>query len=250
MAWDGLRVLAVIPARGGSRGVPRKNLRQVGGLSLIARAARLASGLAWIDRVVISTDDEAMASEAVAHGASAPFRRPADLSGDEASSVDAWRHAWLESERLDEARYDLSLLLEPTSPLRRVRDLERTVSALLAGDHRAAATVSRAPGHFTPHKSLLITDRGTLAFFLSDGERYTLRQRIPPIFYRNGLCYAARRETVVDARRIVEEDCVAVPVDRPVINIDEEVDLGFAEYLLSREASIDETSSKARRHPS
>ena len=119
MAWQGRKVLAVVPARGGSKGIPRKNLCKVGGMSLIAHAARTARALDWIDRAVLSTDDEEMADEGRRHGLEVPFLRPAELASDTASGVDVWRHAWLESERHYGCRFDLSVLLQPTTPLRR-----------------------------------------------------------------------------------------------------------------------------------
>ena len=95
MAYAGLSVLAVVPARGGSKSIPRKNLQKVGGVSLVGRAAHVARSLDWIDAAVISTDDDEITAEAVLRGLDAPFVRPADLSGDKATSVNMWRHAWL-----------------------------------------------------------------------------------------------------------------------------------------------------------
>ena len=235
MTWHGETVLAVIPARGGSKGIPRKNLAVIAGLSLIARAARLATCIPWIDRVVISTDDDAMAEEAEAHGAAAPFRRPAELAGDMARVEDAWRHAWLECERIDDCGYHLSLLLDPTSPMRVAEDLDRTIEALTKSGFQAAATVSPMPAHFTPHKSLTLGEGSQIGFFHPEGHRFKTRQLIPPLFHRNGVCYAARRKTLVEERRIVEEECVGVIVDRPIVNIDSKIDIDFAEFLMTRQ---------------
>ena len=102
MTWPArggdLSVLAVVPARGGSKGVPRKNLQLVGGVSLVGRAAQLAISLPWIDHTVVSTDDAEIGGEAICHGAAAPFLRPPELASDEARSEDVWRHAWLAAE--------------------------------------------------------------------------------------------------------------------------------------------------------
>lgn len=237
MAYQGLSVLVVVPARGGSKSIPRKNIRRVGGISLVARAAAVAGALSWADRALLSTDDEEIAREGLAHGLDVPFMRPESLSGDLASSVDMWRHAWLAAEDHYGIGFDLSILLEPTSPLRRVEDVERTVAALIEGGHRAAATVSEAPAHFTPHKCLLVDGQGRIGFFLKDGAQFSTRQNIPDTFYyRNGVCYAVTRETVVERGRIIEEDCAAVVIDRPLVNIDEPFDLELADFLLQREA--------------
>ncbi len=236
MAWNGSRVLAVVPARGGSKGIPGKNLREVGGRSLVARCGDLCLALPWLDRAVLSTDDDAIAAAGIAAGLDVPFRRPPELAGDGALSVDMWRHAWLQCERID-GRYDLSILLEPTSPLRQPADIEATVSALVDSHAAAAATVSVVPGHYTPHKTLVVDAQGRVGFFLADGARHTLRQSIPRFHHRNGICYAVRRDTLIERRHIIEEDCVAVVIDRPVINIDEPLDLELAEFLLARRPS-------------
>jgi len=133
MTWNSLSVLAVVPARGGSKGIPDKNLRKVGGWSLIEHSARTAAALSWIDRTVLSTDDEKIAEEGRRCGLEVPFLRPAALAGDLSPTVEAWRHAWLESEEHFGRRFDISLLLQPTTPLRRPEDVERTVRVMVEG---------------------------------------------------------------------------------------------------------------------
>ena len=236
MPWQGLKVLAVVPARGGSKSIPGKNLALVGGLSLVARTAGITNQLDWLDAAVLSTDDAEIADEGRDHGLDVPFVRPAELAGDASTSVDMWRHAWLTSEEHFKTRFDVSLLLEPTSPLREPRDVEATLSALVTGRHRAAATVSRAPAHFTPHKCLTVDDKGRVGYFLEEGAQHSLRQTIPPYFFRNGLCYAVCRDTLVEDRHILEDDCVAVIVERPIVNIDDPYELELADWLLSRGA--------------
>lgn len=235
MTWRGLSMLAVVPARGGSKGIPGKNLRLVRGLSLVAHAARFVQLLPWLDAAVLSTDNDAIASEGEAYGLRVPFRRPPELAGDDAASEDVWRYTWRECERLDSRRYDISILLEPTSPLRRVEDIERAIEAMVKGGHKAAATVSRAPGHFTPEKCLTIDDTGHIHFYHPEGARYSHRQAVSPYYFRNGICYAMAREVLLDAGHILEDKCAAVVIDRPVVNIDDPFDLELAEFLLARE---------------
>lgn len=236
MAYAGHSVFAVVPARGGSKSIPRKNLCRVGGVSLVARAAHIARSLTWIDYALLSTDDEQIAREGQRHNLAVPFMRPARLATDQSTSVDMWRHAWLEAERCCDRSLDVSVLLEPTSPLRRCEDVERTVAALLSGDYLAAATVSPAPAHFTPHKCLTVDDDGVIGFYRADGARYSLRQKIPAYYFRNGICYAARRETIVERGQILEAHCIAVIIERPIVNIDEPFDLELAQFLVERES--------------
>jgi len=232
MSFGGELVLAVIPARGGSVGIPRKNLTRIGGSSLVGLATALAVELDWIDAVVVSTDDDEIRDEAVRYGAAAPFRRPDALSGAKSSSIDTWCHAWIESETAYNKKFGISVLLEPTSPMRRAEDLVRTVDKLMKTGASSAATVSRTPAHFTPQKTLTIGADGTINFFFPDGHQYALRQVIPAYYHRNGLCYAVRRNTLLTGGTIIENDCQPIIVDRPVVNIDETIDLKFAAFLM------------------
>ncbi len=238
MAYKGFSVLAVIPARGGSKSIPRKNLRMVGGISLVGRAAQIANSLSWVDKAILSTDDQEIKEEGLIRGLEVPFMRPESLAGDLSSSVDMWRHAWVTAEEHYNMRFDISILLEPTSPLRRPEDVEKTVAALLEGDQLAAATISKAPAHFTPHKCLTVDARGDVGFYLKDGALYSIRQKIPTYYFRNGVCYAVKRETVVDRGQILEERCAAVVIQRPLVNIDEPFDLELTEFLLSKQQQI------------
>ncbi|MEJ2286683.1 MAG: acylneuraminate cytidylyltransferase family protein [Desulfobacterales bacterium] len=147
MSYKGSNILAVIPARGGSKGIPRKNLCKVGGISLVGHAVTAARSLDWIDRTIVSTDDEQIAAEGRKYGAAVPFMRPAELASDQARSTDMWQQAWLASEDHFKETYDISILLEPTSPLRRPQDILDTVDTLIESGCDAAATFSRAPAH-------------------------------------------------------------------------------------------------------
>jgi len=236
MTWNGLSVLAVVPARGGSKGIPDKNLRKVRGQSLVGHTARTAAALGWIDHTVLSTDDERIAEEARSCGLDVPFLRPAELAGDLSPTVDAWRHAWLESETHYGEHFDISVLLQPTTPLRRPEDVERTVREMVEGGHRAAATVSRVPGHYVPEKIVQLDDGGCLTFCTEQGARHSARQAIPDYYFRNGICYAATRDTVMSGKQIAERDCVGVVIDEPIANIDDPIELEWAEFLAQRAA--------------
>ncbi len=236
MAYRDHTVLAVVPARGGSKSIPRKNLCTVGGRSLVARAGDVAAALPWLDAALISTDDREIGEAARDAGLDFPFLRPDELAGDRAGSAEMWRHAWLAAEAHYGRRFDLSVLLEPTSPLRRPEDVTATVDLLLDSGARAAATVSPTPAHFTPHKTLTRDGDGRIGFYLATGARHALRQSIPDYYHRNGVCYALRRATLVDDGHIIEEDCAALVIERPLVNIDEPFELELAEWLLDRAA--------------
>lgn len=226
-----LRVLAVVPARSGSKGVPRKNIAKINGVSLIARAGRVARLCGWIDAAILSTDDAAFAEEGRRAGLEAPFLRPSDISGDAATGVAVWAHAWEEAERAHGARYDISVYLQPTSPFRTPDHVRDTVMRMLEGGFQAATTVSPVPGHYAPQKTLLMDENGTLRFLTDDGAQHSNRQTVMRSWTRNGLVYAARRAHVVERGLICEEACGAVIVNGYVANIDEPEDLTIARLL-------------------
>jgi CMP-N,N'-diacetyllegionaminic acid synthase len=234
---DGESVLAIVPARSGSKGIPNKNMALVGGLSLIARAGEVLSSIPWIDRRVISTDSPLYAEEAQAHGLEFPFLRPASLSGDSAGALETIVHALESCERLDQRTYGLIILAEPTSPLREPSDIERTVSTVLTTRADSAITVSRIDSKFHPDKLFAIVE-GLLKFFTPRGATVTQRQRLEPLYSRNGLCYCFRRETLLNKRTLITENTVPVLTTRPVANIDETIDLLWAEFLLNQSGKI------------
>lgn len=234
MSIENNKILAVIPARGGSKAIPNKNLCKLSGRSLVGRACMVAKSIDWIDQTIVSTDSKAIRDEALKFGAEAPFLRPEHLASDKANSIDMWIHALQSAEQFYQMQFDITLLLEPTSPLRTISDIKKTVEILLNGG-AAAATVSPTPAHFTPHKTLTIEDGGIIGFYLKEGPAFSIRQDIPKYYHRNGICYALRRETLLENNTIIEENCAAVIIDRPIVNIDEPFELELAEWLLSRQ---------------
>ena len=233
MSLDNKNILAVIPARGGSKGIPRKNLREICGKSLIKHAIDCITQLQWIDAVILSTEDDEIALHGKALGIEIPCMRPKELATDKAKSIDAWIHAWLASEQYFNKTFELSVLLEPTSPMRTPQDIQDAVNMLIAEQVNSVATVSKTPGHYTPHKTLQITNDGTINSYLPGGLKNSIRQEIPDYFHRNGICYAVTRKSLIDNHNLMEENCRALIISRPVVNIDEEHDIQFAEYLLT-----------------
>jgi len=228
LAFQGLRVLAVVPARGGSKGIARKNLVCVGERSLIGHCARTVEELGWVDRAVISSDDEAMVAEGVRCGLEAPFRRPGSLASDDATADEAWHHAWQACERAFGEQFDVGLWLQPTTPLRAAPDVERTVRTMVEGGFDSAATISPIPAHLRPERAMTLSSDGALDFYCEEGPAHANRQSIPVTWYRNGVCYAALRKTVVESGRVIGEKSAGVPVEGTVVSIDEPIDLELA----------------------
>ena len=232
MTINNLRVLAVVPARGGSKGIVRKNMRKICGKTLIEHTVDCIKQLDWLDESVLSTEDSEIADHGKSLGLTIPCMRPAELAGDYSNSIDTWKHAWLTSEEHFEKTFDISVLLQPTSPMRRSKDIKDSVDLLIDKNANSVATVSKTPADFTPHKTLSVSQNGTLSPFLSDGLKYSIRQNIPDLYHRNGICYAVTRESLIDHNNLMENSCYPLLIDRFVVNIDEEIDIKIAEHLL------------------
>jgi CMP-N,N'-diacetyllegionaminic acid synthase len=233
MSWDGHRVLALVPARSGSKGIPDKNIQMLGDRSLIAWTGDALANAAFVDARVISTDSEAYAEEGRIHGLDAPFLRPQELSGDAAGIVETAQHAVTEVEQRSGTRFDVILIVEPTSPFREARDLQACTSLLVTSRADSVITVSPLDEKFHPLKVLTMQHQ-TIGYFDSRGGRIIRRQQLDPLYFRNGICYAVSRECLFGKSRIIAEQTLGLVIDRPVVNIDSPLDLEWARFLLRR----------------
>jgi CMP-N,N'-diacetyllegionaminic acid synthase len=234
----GRRVLAVVPARGGSKGLPRKNLREIDGIPLVGHAGRCASAVTEIDRAVVSTDDEEIVAAAERFGLDAPFRRPAPLSGDRIGDFEVLEHALAAVEELDAVTYDLVVMLQPTSPSRRPEQVRAALEMTVAGGWDSVWTVSPTDPKYHPDKQLRVTDGQHLEHLTERGRSIIARQQLSTLYHRNGIAYVLTRSCLVDQRTILGARAGALVIDEPVANIDTELDLAWAAFLLGRDATI------------
>ena len=228
--------LAVVPARGGSKGIPLKNLRKVGGKPLVARVGDVLRELPWVDRAVVSTDHEEIARIAEAAGIAAPFRRPESLSGDQVGDIDVLLHALQSMEKLDGKRYDIVVMLQPTSPLRRSEDVTSAVRKLVEEEFDAVWTVSETDSKAHPLKQLVISKSG-LDYYDPAGANIIARQQLAPVYHRNGVAYALTRDCLVEQGSIKGARTGALVLQGIQANIDTAFDLLLAEFLLSQEGA-------------
>lgn len=189
-------VLAVIPARGGSKGLPAKNIRTFAGLPLIAHSIRLARLCPEVDRCIVSTDSEEIAAVAREHGGDVPFLRPAELAEDTTPMWPVLQHALREMEALDGRRFETVLLLQPTSPGRIPEDVAHAV-ATLESNSRAVGVVAVSKPHFNPRWTCVEECDGFMAQSFPDKKVYVRRQEVPPTYRINGLLYLWRRDHVL-----------------------------------------------------
>lgn len=234
------KVLCVVPARGGSKGIPNKNLKKIGGKSLIEHAYEVIMELEPFFRVypVLSTDSIDIEAEGRKIGFMIPFLRPECLADDQANSTDVWRHAWVETERVIGESFEYSLLLEPTSPMRHSKDLLGVLEQLIRSNKESVVTVSKTPAHFTPEKTLIIKNGKTLRQYLGlEGNFYSNRHNISTSYYhRNGVCYGARKKFLFQSDDLVTKAWPYI-IHNEVVNIDSQKDLEYARYLMRKKNS-------------
>jgi CMP-N,N'-diacetyllegionaminic acid synthase len=229
---DGRKVLAVVPARGGSKGVPLKNIRPVNGVPLIAMAGSVIADVPEIDRAVVSTDHVEIAKTAEAAGIVAPFMRPPELSGDIVADWDVLVHALKEMERIDGIRYDVVLMLQPTSPLRKPSHIREVLRMLVADGLDSVWTVTETDVKFHPLKQLKI-ENGRMDYFDPRGSGIIARQQLGKVYHRNGIAYAITRQCLIEQGKIKGEKAGAVVITDPVVNIDTIRDFEDLERLLA-----------------
>jgi CMP-N,N'-diacetyllegionaminic acid synthase len=223
-------VLAIIPARGGSKGLPRKNVLDLAGKPLIAWTIGAALQAKCISRVIVSTDDDEIAQAALAAGADVPFRRPAGLSSDTATSLDAVLHG-LDS--LPET-YDYVVLLQPTSPLRTAAHIDAAFDLLRA--HDAPSCVSVCEVSKSPYLMVQFGADARITPVLSlDGKR-NRRQDLPPTYELNGAIYITTPAALRAARSFVTEATLGLIMPRALsTDIDTAADLHTVQTYLSED---------------
>ncbi|HHF2857171.1 TPA: cytidylyltransferase domain-containing protein [Vibrio diabolicus] len=221
------KVIAVIPARGGSKRLPGKNIRQLGDKPLIAWSIEAAKTSKYIDRVIISTDCEDIANIAQLYGGDVPFLRPQELSGDTASSNGVILHAL---EHIDES-FDYVVLLQPTSPLRKAEDIDILLESF---DEKTEGVVSVCPCEHSPLWANTLPDDMTMGNFFPESVIGKRSQDLPDYYRLNGSIYAFKVDSFVENNGIFYSDKVKaynMPVERSV-DIDTIVDFHIAEVLL------------------
>lgn len=200
-----MSVLALVPARGGSKGIPGKNIRPLAGRTLLEYVALAVSASQAIDRAVLSTDDPQIAAEGRRVGLEVPFLRPAELAADETPMLPVVEHA---VHALAEQGWspEIIVLLQPTSPLRRPAHIRAAVEALRTSGADSVVTVVELPRHLSPDYVMRIED-GRLVPFLPEGARVTRRQDARPAVVRDGTVYAFWRRTLEGMGSIYGRTC-------------------------------------------
>lgn len=228
-----MRVLGLIPARGGSKGIPRKNIRPLAGKPLIAWTIEAARQSRLLTRVILSTEDEEIAAVGRAWGVDVPFLRPVELAQDDTPTLPVVLHALKNCEKGGEI-FDAVCLLQPTAPLRRPEWIDGCIERLASSDAEAVVTVCRIPDEYHPQWAIRKDTEGWLHFW-SEGAIPPRRQELPPVFHREGSVYVTRRRVLVEEGSLYGKKLAGFEVAREeTVNLDTEEDWRRAEAMLAQ----------------
>ena len=245
-------ILALIPARGGSKGIPRKNVMLVAGQPLVAHSIAQARASQRVTRVIVSTDDEEIAAVARRFGAEVPFVRPVAYAADLSPDIDVFRHAlrWLEEH--ESYRPELVVHLRPTGPARRVELIDRAVD-LLAAHPNADALRSVSVAQQTPYKMWRITDDGVLQPVLrmagTPDCQSLPRQRLPVAYWQNGYVDVLRPRAVLEKHSMWGDCAIPFVIDEPLLELDYPENIPVVEAALERLHAGTILESAPLRHP-
>ena len=228
----GKKILAIIPARGGSKRLPRKNIIDLNGKPLIAWSIEAGLNSKYGDRVIVSTDDIEIAKISEKWGADIPFIRPKELATDIATTVDVIMHALINVEGGKEV-YDYIMLLQPTSPLRTSEHVSNTIKMLVNGDWDAVWTVSETDSKSHPLKQLNVNNN-RLDYYDDNGKNIVARQQLSTVYHKNGIAYAITRDCILHKKSIKGNKTGAYIIHGNHISIDTEWDLSLVEFILSK----------------
>lgn len=234
-------VLAVVPARGGSKSIEKKNIVDLAGRPLVEYTFDAAVDSSTIDRTVLSTDDDEIAS--VGHeydGVEVPFMRPDELAQDDSPTIPVIQHAVRYLREEEEYDPDIVLILQPTSPLRRATDIDEAIETLREHDADSVVSVIEVPHEYNPY-SVMEVEGGELVHFCEEGGQYNRRQDKPTFYARNGAAvYAITTRTLMEESSLYGDHCRPYLMERRrSVDIDDHFDLEIAEMVLQDDPPSD-----------
>jgi CMP-N,N'-diacetyllegionaminic acid synthase len=233
-----MNILSVIPARGGSKGIPKKNIVKINDKPLIEYTIKAALGVSYLTDIVVSTDDQEIANIASELGASVPFIRPKNLANDRALTAPVVRHAIDFMENLNGMQYDAILLLQPTSPFRKSKHIIKAIEIFETNNYDSLVSIVNVDGYHPFRMKRLVEDK--LINFIDQGFwDMRPRQSLPKVYIRNGSIYLCTRDVIVNEGELIGKNCYGMEMNEfESINIDSKIDLMVAESIL-REGLID-----------
>ena len=204
----GKKILAIVPARGGSKGVYKKNLRKIMGISLVGIAGKILNSIPEIDYKLVSTDSKEIALEAINYGLEAPFTRPPELSGDRVGDIPVLKHALNWYQKNQDEDIDVILMIQPTSPMRKINHINECLNKLILGKFDSVITISKTNLKYHPYKQLTTNKKNLIWFDESIGDKIITRQDLSPTYHKNGACYA------IDSSFLLNSNKEATPIGK------------------------------------
>jgi CMP-N,N'-diacetyllegionaminic acid synthase len=229
---EGKTVLAIIPARGGSKGVPRKNIRDLCGKPLIAWTVEEAKKSKYIDRLILSSEDDEIIAAAKKWGCEVPFVRPQEFAQDDTPGIEPVIHA---IDALSN-KYDYIILLQVTSPLRQVEDIDGCIEFCIQSN--AKSCVSMTEAEQSPYWMYHINENNSISSVMLDDKVYKRRQDLPKVYVLNGAIYIAECKWLKGNRDFCSNQTIGyVMSEERSTDIDNEIDLEFTTFLLNKKLS-------------
>lgn len=234
--YQNKKILGLILARGGSKSIPKKNIKLLGGKPLIAHTVVKAQAAKYIDRLILSTDDEEIAEVAKTYGCEVPFMRPAELAQDQTPDHPVFVHAleWLDKN--ENWKPDFIVHLRPTHPFRKTADIDKAIEMLVADPEADSVwTVAKPP--VTPYKMFQAGEKFLKPTLTIAGEKETFnwpRQKLPVAYNHYGQVDVARYETIMDKKSMCGENIAPLFLEGEVFDIDSIMDWEFAEFMISK----------------
>ncbi len=228
-----MRLLGLVPARGGSKGIPHKNIRPLAGKPLLQYTAEAALQVAALARVILSTDDPEIAALGKACGLDVPFLRPAELAADNTPTLAVIQHVlrWLEE---NGDIYDAVCLLQPTNPFRTAATIEACIQLFIEKNADSVFTVLPVPHSYNPHWVYFPHEDGSLALSTGETQPIPRRQVLPPAFHREGSVYITRRDVILLENSLYGARSFGYEVDTDnSVNLDTMDDWRRAEQIMS-----------------
>ncbi|WP_333600060.1 acylneuraminate cytidylyltransferase family protein [Flavobacterium sp.] len=228
-----MRILGLIPARGGSKGVPRKNIKLLGKKPLIEYTIDAAKESKFLTDILVSTDDEEIAIAAELSGYKPPFLRPQELAEDTSTSLEVVQHAvaFFESQNIF---FDAVCLLQPTNPFREMGCIDKAIEKFIAADADCLVSVLAIPHEYNPHWAFEETGNGLLKIATADETIIPRRQDLPKAFHRDGSIYITKTEVIKNGSLFGKSIAYIESNPQFHVNIDTMKDWELAEKLLTQ----------------
>ncbi|MHA1438589.1 MAG: acylneuraminate cytidylyltransferase family protein [Promethearchaeota archaeon] len=228
-----MKILSTICARGGSKGVKNKNIRLLNGKPLIAYSIEALKSWNKTDKIICSTDSDDIRKIALKFGAETPFKRPSELATDTADKLDVLKHAVKFCEKKEKVTYDCIVDLDPTSPLRTVKDIDKAFNKFINSDADLLFSVYKS--HKNPYFNMVELDENGYAKICKESTKYIKsRQQAPIVYSVNGSIYIYKRDFLIETSNILSGKVIIYEMTDLSIDIDREIDFDVIEYILKK----------------